>query len=139
MKGLFFSLLIGLLVLLTSNSPASENYESYQHRLFTMQVPSKWSIIPRKQLNELISEQTMKQGLSGEPNWQVYECGFQRNPLTQGLSLPLITIKVDADKDLSRSIRRQLNSMNEDQIAFTYSEAAKVLTSRIAGKLLGFQ
>lgn len=137
MRSLFSLLLGGLLMILSANLAASGKYDRYQHNLFTVEVPADWHIISRKQLNDLISEQVKRQGLSVRQNWQVYECGFQENPLTHGLSLPLITIKADTDKELSRALLRQLKTMNKAQISSTYSEAAKVLTPQIAGKILG--
>ena len=134
MKTLFSFLLIDLLILLTASTVPSQEYRDFGHPLFTIQVPATWHNIPKKQLNALIAEQAKRQGLSGKgnPDWQIFECGFQEMSLANGLSLPIITVKISENKHLARTILQQLNSMTKDQIVFTYSEAIKKIGQEFA-------
>ena len=139
MKRVFAFLLICFLIFPATRTAFSQEYTEFRHQLFTMQVPATWHYIPKQRFNALIAEQARRQGLSGKgnPNWQVFECGFQKTPPLDGLSLPIITVKIDENKRFASTIRQQLTTMTEDQIAFTYTEAVKKL-GREFGAIFGF-
>ena len=135
MKKLFSSLFLTLLIFLAANANASENYTAFQHRFFTIHIPSTWHRISKEYLNDFFAEQAKKQGLSVDPNWLKYECGFQEKPLSYGISLPLIAIKIDTNQNLSHAILKQFNTMTQEQISFTYSSAVKELASEVSEML----
>jgi len=134
-KRLLSFLLIGFLILLAARTAFSQEYTDFRHPLFTIQVPASWHNIPKQRLNALIAEEAKRQGLSGKgkPQLPVFECGFQEIPLSDGLSPPMITVKIDENRRLARIILKHLNTMTQDQIAFTYSEALQKLGQELAG------
>lgn len=129
MKRPFSFLLISVAILLAAATAFSQEYTDFRHPLFTMKVPSTWHNIPKIRLNALIAEQAKRQGLSGKgnPDWQIFECAFQEMPVSEGLSIPIITVKINDDKRFARAILQQFNTMTKNQITLTYSEALKRL------------
>jgi hypothetical protein len=76
-------------------------------------------------------DEARKQGLSPRPNWIEYECGFQMKSNLNGLSLPVITIKIDRNIKTARAIIGHLRTMTKDRMTYTYAEAVKQIIPEI--------
>jgi len=96
---------------------------------FHISIPVTWHRIPQEYLDAFAAQ--MRCNPSVNPNWAVYDSGFQKNSPQDGISPPVVLVKVDRNPRLAKSLLTHLNSMTVEQMTLTYDQAAKQLASDI--------
>jgi hypothetical protein len=107
----------------------ADNINILERPSFHISIPPTWYKIPQEYLDAFAAQ--MRRNPSVNPNWAVYDSGFQKNSPQDGISPPVVLIKIDRNSKLAKSLLTYLNSMTTEQVTLTYDQAAKQLASDI--------
>lgn len=125
---------IFLLVFGMVNTGKASEYYTYEQSSFTISVPKTWYKIPQQHLDAFAEQIRIqfRNNPSVNPDWAVYNCGFQKNSPGHGITPPAVMIRAEHNPKLARALNNDLNSMSEDRASLTYQQAAKLLSSKIS-------
>lgn len=116
------------------NTGQASEYYTYEQSTFTISVPKTWHKIPQQYLDAFAEQIRMqfRNNPSVNPDWAIYDCGFQKNSTDYGITPPAVIIKTDHNPKLARVLNHNLNTMSKEKVSLTYQQAAKMLSSEIS-------
>ncbi|MGR3174864.1 MAG: hypothetical protein ACUZ8N_09725 [Candidatus Scalindua sp.] len=116
------------------NTGQASEYYTYEQSTFTISVPKTWHKIPQQYLDAFAEQIRMqfRNNSSVNPDWAIYDCGFQKNFTDYGITPPAVIIKTDYNPKLARTLKHDLDTMSEEKFSLTYQQAGKILSSKIS-------
>lgn len=108
-----------------------ENINILDRPSYNISIPATWHRIPQEYLDAFAAQ--MRRNPSINPQWAIYDSGFQKNSPQHGISPPVVLIKTDKNPKLAMAVLTYLNSMTTEQTMLTYDQALKQVSSDIQG------
>lgn len=116
--------ILGILICSPISLVYGEQLKEVTFREFAISIPSNWYEIPKNYLNNSIDNvQKAYPQLSSKR--VSFECAYQREEINEGIKQPGVTISVDKDRELAKSLLRDMRNLTRVKMMLTFNQALR--------------